>query len=75
LPLNCRWYRLGHGESLTAQIVSKYIGFVIMNMIRDAYFIHRECIGLPLQGSYLLEKLNDHFPKKLIQTYSVSTHL
>ena len=22
-------------------------------------------------GSYLLEKLNDHFPKKLIQTYSV----
>jgi len=24
-----------------------------------------------LQGSYLLERLNDHFPKKLIQTYSV----
>jgi hypothetical protein len=23
------------------------------------------------QGSYLLERLNDHFPKKLIQTYSV----
>ena len=22
-------------------------------------------------GSFLLEKLNDHFPKKLIQTYSV----
>ena len=22
-------------------------------------------------GSYLLERLNDHFPKKLIQTYSV----
>ena len=22
-------------------------------------------------GSYILEKLNDHFPKKLIQTYSV----
>lgn len=22
-------------------------------------------------GSYLLEKLNDHYPKKLIQTYSV----
>lgn len=22
-------------------------------------------------GSYLLEQLNDHFPKKLIQTYSV----
>lgn len=22
-------------------------------------------------GSYLLEKLNDHFPKKLIQTYSI----
>ena len=22
-------------------------------------------------GSYMLEKLNDHFPKKLIQTYSV----
>lgn len=23
------------------------------------------------KGSYLLERLNDHFPKKLIQTYSV----
>ena len=22
-------------------------------------------------GSFLLERLNDHFPKKLIQTYSV----
>jgi len=22
-------------------------------------------------GSYLLERLNDHYPKKLIQTYSV----
>ena len=22
-------------------------------------------------GSFMLEKLNDHFPKKLIQTYSV----
>ena len=22
-------------------------------------------------GSYILEQLNDHFPKKLVQTYSV----
>ena len=29
------------------------------------------CVCLAGLGSFLLEKLNDHFPKKLIQTYSV----
>lgn len=48
-------------------------------MVRRGAF-HQSVTGSPSscshtfinpQGSYLLERLNDHFPKKLIQTYSV----
>jgi hypothetical protein len=35
---------------------------------KDLFFVARTESGM---GSYIMERLSDHFPKKIVQTYSV----
>ena len=43
----------------------------IFSVTNPIFHLTCVCVCLAGLGSFLLEKLNDHFPKKLIQTYSV----
>jgi tubulin gamma len=56
-------------EKPTAQIVWKYSSLFLS---QGFLFVHSIAGGTGSGlGSFMLEKLNDHYPKKIIQCYSV----